>query len=167
METKFQHKSQGGWEVAVHPNDLTISSQCELLEKDSTTGAEEVPYLQRPNLQVKTNRLIQYDQFWTVGFSWIVNGPLACLLEGGYWKCEVLFEHMGGGESYYQPEVIVDDLGRSGYQYNSEIEVKPKSLRPGVYRVICCLQYCLKNGSPGPFCGFEDKGLIKIYEDKR
>ena len=40
-------------------------------------------------------------------------------------------------------------------------------LKPGIYQVLCCMQYCLRDGRPGPIVGFEEKGFIKIYEDKR
>ena len=167
MSAKHSHKEDGAWEVAINPNDLRINGSSRIFERDSTTGAEEVPHLQSPNSQVNTNRLIQFDQAWAVQFNWTVSGSLACLLDCGYWNCSVIFEYMGGGETSFKPEAITQDLGTPGQLYNSTIEIKPKSLKPGVYRVICCVQYCYEDGNPGPICGFDDKGLIKIYEDKR
>lgn len=47
------------------------------------------------------------------------------------------------------------------------VNVKPGALRPGVYRVICCTQFYLKDNCPGPIVGFHDLGLLKIYKDKK
>ncbi len=161
------HKGDRGLEIAINPDDLRVIGKCRIFEQQSTSGFEEVPEIEYPSTFAPTNKMIQYDQSWFVEFKWRVFGPLACLLDCGYWKTQVLFEWMGGGETNFKPEVITQDLGRPGQEYTARLQINPRSLRPGVYRVICCLQYCFQNGKPGPIAGFEDKGLIKIYEDKR
>ena len=167
MSAKHNYKGGGAWEVAINPNDLRITGSCQIFERDSTSGFEEVPYIQSPNAQVRTNRIIQTDQEVAVRFNWQIFGSLACLLDCGYWYCSVLFELMGGGETSFKPDAITQDVGKPGHLYDSTILIKPNSLKPGVYRVICCVQYCFEDGSPGPICGFDDKGLIKVYQDKR
>lgn len=156
-----------GLEIAISPRDLRVKAKCHILEKQSTSGFSEVPVIEYPDTFAVTNGMIQYDQPWCVEFKWGVYGPLACLLKGGYWKCEILFEQMGGGETRLTLDSSTLDLGVPGQEYESLINVQARSLRPGVYRVVCCLQYCFENGKPGPIAGFEDKGLIKIFEDKR
>ena len=156
-----------GLEIAMSPNDLRIKGTCKIIEKNSTSGFEEVPEMQYPAIYTNTNRMIQYDQFWDIIFNWRVDGLFACLLDCGYWKCNVLFEQMGGGETRFNPEAITQDLGRPGHEYRTQVEIPPHSLRPGVYRVICCLQYYFKNGNPGPIAGFHDLGLVKVFHDKK
>lgn len=165
--TTFNHKKDAGLELAISSEDLRAKAFCKILEKHSTAGFEEVPQIVAPRESVKTNRMIQYDQHWSVKFWLWVAGPLACLLDCGYWQFKVVFELMGEGETSFSPETIVQDIGKPGHKYQSEVNIAPGSLRPGVYRVICCLQYYFKDGRPGPIAGFEDKGLVKIFEDKR
>ena len=168
MKTKFPpHKGESGLEIAINPSDLLIVGDCRILEKPSTAGFDEVPEIHPPNSYSLTNRMIQDDQNWSVEFIWKVYGPLACLLENGYWKCQLFFELMGGGETHFNPEAVVQDQGISNHKYNCQIEIPRGSLKPGVYRVVCCLQYYFKNGNPGPINGFDNKGLIKIYKDKK
>lgn len=156
-----------GIEIALSPHDLSIEAYCQIYEKKSTTGFREKPLITPPQTNALTNRMIQFDQPWCVEFFWKINGPLACLLDCGYWKCHLLFEKIGGGEVNYQPEVMVQDLGIPGQEYTAVVNIPPHTLPKGVYHVICCLQFCFKDGQPGPIAGFEDKGLIKIYVDKQ
>ena len=160
-------KCSGGFEIAISRKDLRIKGKCRIYEKRSTAGFKESPRIKYPKNYAKTNGLIQYDQPWLVAFKWKVSGPLACLLDCGYWKNQVIFELMGGGETHFKPEVVTQDIGQPGHVYRAAIHIKAGALKPGVYRVICCTQFCLKDGSPGPIAGFKDKGLIKIYKDKK
>ena len=73
---------------------------------------------------------------------------------------------MGGGEVHYSPESVVQDLGKDGHTYKTRIEIDQHSLKHGIYRIVCCTQYYIKKGVPGPIVGFHDLGLVKIYEDK-
>lgn len=160
-------RENGGIEVAINPNDLRVAGNARILEGQSTAGFREEPYIQPPNRQGSTNRVIQSDQLWAVEVNWQVDGLFACLLDCGYWKCKLYFEQMGGRETSFSPEAITQDLGRPGQRYRGQIDVQPYALKPGVYQVIVCLQYCFENGNPGPIVGFEDVGLVKIYEEKR
>ncbi|MCG8329422.1 MAG: hypothetical protein MI974_17130 [Chitinophagales bacterium] len=166
MENSIFQNPTGGIEIAISPSDLKIEASCQIFEKQSTAGSEEVPQIIPPQSHSLTNRMIQSDQNWCVHFNWKVYGPLACLLDCGYWKTKVYFELMGGGETHFSPEETIQDVGQSGHLYQSAVQIAPYSLKPGVYRVVCCLQYCFANGKPGPIAGFNDKGLIKIYEDQ-
>lgn len=155
-----------GFEIAISPDDLAIKGHCHILEKQSTSGFQEYPQIEYPDHYVKSNQIIQTDQFWCLEFKWTVFGPLACLLDSGYWKANAFFEFIGGGETSFSPEAIVNDRGVPGQHYESRLEIRPGELEPGTYRVVCCLQYHFKNGRPGPIVGFDDKGIVKIYEDK-
>ena len=157
----------GGWEIAVNSKNLSINGFARILERPSTNFLEEVPDIEYPEQFAETNNLIQYDQPWSIEFNWVVKGSLACLLECGYWQCKVLFENIGGNETFYSPETTVQDLGIPGHQYRALITIPARKMKPGVYKVVCCTQYCLKSGSPGPIAGFEEFGLIKIFEDHR
>lgn len=163
---KGKHQ-KGGFEIAINPDDLKVKAKCRIFEQQSTAGFEEVPEIEYPDTYASTNNMIQYDQHWFVEFKWRVFGPLACLLDCGQWKSKVIFEYMGGGETNFSPETTTQDLGIPGQTYTARIPIQPRALRPGVYRVICCLQWYFDNGKPGPIAGFHDEGMIKIYEDKR
>ncbi len=164
---RHSRKCSGGFEVAISRKDLRIKGKCKIGEGRSTAGHREFPPVKRPKNHVNTNGLIQQDQHWFVAFKWKVSGPLACLLDCGYWKNSVIFEQMGGSETHYSPEKITQDLGKPGHTYHAKIDIKPGALKPGVYRVICCTQFYLGKGKPGPIAGFHDLGLIKIYQDKK
>ena len=161
------HSHYSGFEIAINPQDIKINGYCRVLEKQSTSGFQEVSQVEDPDGFVASNCIIQYDQHWCVEFIWKVSGPLACLLECGQWKPKLYFEAIGGHETHFSPEAVVEDLGISGHEYKVRIPIKPYTLKPYPYKLVCCLQYCFKNGSPGPIVGFEDKGIIKIFEDKR
>jgi len=168
MKTNYRHQRRDqGLEIAMTPNDLRICGNFKIVEKNSTSGFEEVPQIRYPLIQENTNRMIQFDQYWGVIFNWRVDGLFARLLDCGLWKCKVLFEQMGGGETSFNPEAITQDQGCPGYEYKAEIEIPPHSLKPGVYRVICCLQYCFENKQPGPIAGFHDLGLVKVFHDDK
>ncbi len=156
-----------GLEAAINPNDLRIKGSCKIYEQASTGGFDEVPSIEYPDTFAATNKMIQTDQSWFVEFKWKVFGPLACLLDGGKWKTKVILEWMGGSETNLSPEATVQDVGYPGHEYVTRLQVQPYALQPGVYRVTCCLQYYLQNGSPGPIAAFHDQGLIKIYQNKR
>ncbi len=160
-------RENGGIEIAINPNDLRVSGSARILEGQSNAGFEEVPYIPFPARHGSTNKMVQSDQAWAVEVNWAVNGLFACLLDCGYWNCKLYFEQMGGGETNYSPETMTQDLGRPGQQYKGLINIPPYSLKTGVYRVIVCLQYYFENGTPGPISGFEDVGLVKIFEEKR
>lgn len=164
MTANFHRQRDKGLEIAINPNDLRIRSRCQILENRTASEVEATFQTQPSNTRLLTNRVIHHNQSWSLEFTWRVYGAFARLLSCGYWKCKVYFELMGGGETNYSPEVVVQDLGRSGQTYRSRIEIQPRSLKPGVYRVVCCLQYCFEDNSPGPIAGFNDKGLVKIYE---
>ncbi len=167
MSQVANHRSQdSGFEIAISNRDLFVRAHCHILEKRSTDHFEEVPDIPWPRQYGPTNQVIQDDQSFAIMFNWTVYGPLACLLDCGYWKCTVMFEQMGGHETHFEPYEIVPDRGIDGHRYTGMVEVRHHSLRPGVYRVITCLQWCFKNGNPGPITGFHDKGMLKIYADK-
>lgn len=160
------YQGEKGFEAATDPNDLFVKGSCWILEGQSTAGFEEEPNIPPTATYGSSNKMIQLDQSFALSFKWTVYGKLACLLDCGYWKCQVFFEQMGGGETAFNPEENVQDVGHPGHSYEALVKVQPGALQPGVYRVICCLQYHLKDGSPGPIAAFEDRGLIKIYQDK-
>ena len=167
VEKGYYPRHDRGFEVAISSDDLALKGYCRILEKQSTSGFEEVPQIEYPDRYAQSNKIIQYDQYWCLEFNWVVYGPLACLLDCGYWKSIVYFEWMGGKETHFSPHAITQDLGKPGHKYTSLVNIKPGDLKPGVYRIVCCLQWCFKDGSPGPIVGFDDKGLVKIYKDKK
>lgn len=158
MKSKF--------EIAISEDDLAIRGNFTILEGKSTTGFSEVPNVVPQDIYTKSNSLIQHDQAWCVEANWKVTGPLACLLDCGYWKCEVHFEAIGGGETQLKPQKTISNQGAPGYRYTEKIQIPAYALKPGMYRVVSCLQYYTNKDIPGPIVGFKDLGLIKIYVDK-
>lgn len=146
--------------MAISPNDLTIEANCQIFERRLPISRKGQSYKQTS--RILTNRMIWENQFWSLEFTWIVNGPLACLLQNGYWKAQILFEQMGRNEINFNPEKIVLDEGIPGYEYTTLLNIPPYTLPEGIYQVVCCLEYQFKQGAPSPIVGFEDKGLIKI-----
>ena len=168
MNTNVQtRQGTGAVEIALNPNDLRVPVKYRIYEKDSTAGFEEVPEVNDPNGRTVTNGMIQADQPWGVQLRWATRGIFACFLAGGFWKAKLIFELMGGGETNYSSETSTPDLGSSQKVYSTDLQVRPGELRPGVYRVVICLQYCFGSGSPGPIAGFFDAGMIKIYQDHK
>ena len=162
-----QNHYDRGIEIALGANDLSIRAKSRILEGRSTTGFPEKPGILPTQRATITNRMVQVDQAWLVEMSWQVFGPLACLLSCGFWECKLIFEQMGAGETSFSPRATVQDIGQAGHTYQTAINIAPGSLKPGVYKVICCLQFHFENGTPGPIAGFEDKGFINVFEDKR
>lgn len=167
MKTLNGNQKDSGLEITIRPNDLKVICESLILEGKSTAGADEVPYISYPYSHGPSNNMIQYDQHWAVRFNWTVLGRFACLLNCGKWKCEIVFEQMGERETGFKPVVFTPDEGQPGHRYQALIEIPPCTLKPGLYQIIACFEYCLEDGRTGFISGFEDKGLIKIFEDKR
>lgn len=167
MISKLQnHKLPTSYEIAISSDDLRMKSYWIIRERQSTAGFEEVSQVRAPNGSVASNRIHQHDQSFYFENNLEVSGPLTCLLQGGYWKINVYLEPIGGGETPDIPAVMIQYLGKSNHRYQTQITIKPYSLKPGIYRVVGCVQYYLKKDQPGPIVGFQDLDLMKIYEDK-
>lgn len=153
------------FELAISPSSLSINGTCEIFEQKSTDHFDEVTEIPAGKTELPTNTIIQDDQPFLVRFKWQVNGIFAHFLGGGQWKCDVMFEKMGGGETYFNPNGTTNDLGNPGSNYKVDVQIGAGRLSPGVYRVISRIQYYFSNGQPGPLVAFEDKGIIQIYKD--
>ncbi len=153
------------FEIALHPSDLKVHGHTILLEGQSTEGTEEIPKLPDSDDYGPTNRLIQRDQFFHVFLKFTVKGRLAKLLCDGTWRSRVVFEAMGMPE---EPTIVTDstiDLGIDGHTYTLHMQIPPNTLGSGVHRVVSELQYHLKDGTTMPIVAFDDKYLIRIYDD--
>lgn len=152
-------------EIAVNPTSLTIRANARILEGQSTQDFEESPNIPLPQQYGGTNRIIQNDQPFKVRFNWRTAGPFVGFLSGGKWKCDVLFESMGGSESAFNPSNIKSDAGVNGANYQLDINVPAFSLPVGLYRVVARMQWYFANGKPGPLVAFDDLGMIQIYNE--
>ena len=159
-------KGKGAFEVAISKHDLAVYGYAQIYERRSQGGFREDPLIKHPNKRVLTNNLIQLDQAWGVQVNWKVVGPLACLLDCGYWKASLIFEQQGIKETDVSPYKVVQDLGKDGYEYTVDVELKKGALKPGIYAVTCCLEYYLRNRKLGPIIGFHSLGKVKIFDEK-
>ena len=167
MNTSLSYKKRkGDFEVAISKNDLAVYGYCQIYEKRSQGGFREDPLIESPNKRVLTNNLIQSDQNWGVQVNWKVVGPLACLLDCGYWKASLIFEQQGIKETDVSPYKVVQDIGKDGHEYTVDIELKKEELKSGIYAVTCCLEYYLRSRKLGPIIGFHSLDKIKIYDEK-
>ena len=181
------------FEIAISKEDLVVMGGCEILEKKTKNGygygygkdgyPQYPQYPQYPDTGngypppypeggyveefVRSNGILRCDQEWRVDFNWRVSGPLTRLLECGFWKSIVYFESMGGNETDFRLEETTEDEGEPDREYRREINVKPFSLKPGAYRLVASLQYHFENGAAGPIVGFEDVGIINMYDYKK
>lgn len=153
------------FELAISPNSLKVTGSCTIQEGQSTDHFEEVPEIPAGKAYGPTNYIIQDDQPFNIRFDWEIKGIFAHFLGGGDWKCDVLFEQMGGDEVNYNPSNSTPDLGTPNTKYVVNVKVPQQQLKPGVYRVIARLQYYFSTGRPGPLVAFEDKNVIQIYKD--
>ena len=160
-------RGTGRIEIALNPNDLLVPVIWRIFEQDSTAGFEEVPEVNNPNGRTVTNGMIQADQPWGVQLRWRTQGIFACFLAGGLWKAQLMFEKMGVGETNFTVETTTPDLGSAATVYNTDLQIRPGQLAPGVYRVVICLQYYFNTGNPGPIAGYIDGGMIKVYQDHK
>jgi len=148
-------------EFALSPSSLHIKAVCKIFELPSTSGFDEVPSI----TPAETNKLIQADQNAFVRFKWVESGIFVNFLGGGKWKCEVIFEEMGSGETAFNPSALVNDPGKPGNKFQVDVQIPKGSLDPGLYRVICCMQWQFANGQNGPIVLFDDLGIIKVYKE--
>lgn len=153
------------FELAISPDHLRVYGYSRIFEGQSTDDFNEIPDIPANVKKGRTNYIIQDDQSFCVQFNWRILGIFANFLGGGSWKCDVLFEQMGGGETFLNPSGTAKDLGKPGQSYRVDVNVAPQQLKPGVYRVVTRIQYYFANGQPGPLVSFEDEGIIQIYKD--
>jgi len=149
------------FEFALPPNGLAINATCQIIEQASTAGFPAVPN----TTPAPTNRFIQTDQDWLIRFEWTETGLFVPFLGGGDWLCEVYFEEMGSGETNFNPSEVVPDPGIPCNPLSVDVQVNTDDLDPGLYRVICSMQWRFNNGTNGPIVLFGDHGIIKIYQE--
>lgn len=145
------------FEIPVIPLLLNVSPTVQITESPAGPGGPFDP--------TTTNRVIQEDQSFTAKFKWKTDGALSKLLVGGKWKCDILFERMGGNEEGFNPSATVNDLGVVGQEYNVRVNVPGNTLNAGVYNVVVRIQYIFHDGDFSPFAGFEHIGMINIIKE--
>ncbi len=152
------------FEVAISPSTLSVRGNATLLEGQSTADFNEVPAIIPPATKGPSNSIIQRDQSICVRFRWQTRGIFTAFLGGGTWKCDVLFEKMGGGEFGFNPMNAVAAVGAPN-NYVLDVNIPPTTLPSGVYRVVARLRWNFASGAPGPIVAFHDLDLIEVYED--
>jgi hypothetical protein len=139
---------------------FSINGSVQLVEGPSTA--------EWPEDRLETD-LIQLDQPWTVWFRFRTRGDL-CEVLCGRWKCCVILEEMGAGESSLPNPCAEIEFNGGPDFYVTSVQVPPRSIREGVYRVIATLRLYGpsrhgRSGRPGPVAAFVDLGLVQFYED--
>ena len=111
-----------------------------------------------------TNGIISTQQSLTVKAGWTITGPLATLMAGCKYRCQVLLEKMGPAEA--NPGVFTTlvphnpVVGPQNYTANITI---PAGLSEGVYRVVCSFNALGPTGNPIAVAGFSDLGFIQVF----
>lgn len=111
----------------------------------------------------QTNRFIQTDQSSTIKLGWTVQGGLA-LLMSGTWKCKVILEKMGGGESANEFSANTPFVSALSHDYKVAINIPANSVEEGVYRLLAVVNLVGPSGANAPVVAFADLGLIQFYK---
>lgn len=146
--------------------NVNVNAHCHIREFDSPTNAPEVPTAPVPPGTIWSNRMIQADQPFQILFHWNQGGSGVWAIGAGIWRFEIFLELMGPGEAPVPKGYFTTtQAGNSspGF-YAQKIDVPANTVVPGVYRVVCSMQLVV-GGVPKALAGFDDLGLIRIYDE--
>jgi hypothetical protein len=120
--------------------------------------------------------VIRTDQNWQIQIDWNLQGSLLgtpFFTFNGEWVVRVYLESMGPSNEYEIPiggsgaHVSVATFtpdGLSKRDYTTTIQIAPKAVDPGIYKMVIAVTYESSPGVPGPIAGFHEGGMLQLYE---
>ena len=152
-------------------SSLVISGLTDPLLKGSITGP-----IVTETAGANPSTVIRTDQNWQVQIDWSLEGsllgtPLFNFI--GEWVVRVYLESMGPSKEYELPiggsgaRVSVATFkadGATKRDYSTTIQIAPKAVDPGIYKMVVAVTYELSAGKPGPIAGFHEGEMLQLYE---
>ena len=114
---------------------------------------------------VTPKNIIRTDQDWHIKIDWSLQSSLfstSFLSFRGGWVVRVYLESMGPSKEY---EIPIDGFGAhasvaiftpdglSKRDYTTTIQIAPKVVDPGIYKMVVVVTYEASPGVPGPLAG--------------
>jgi len=145
------------------------------INRPRLTGSISTPIVSEANGSVPSS-IIRTDQNWQIEVNWTMEGSFldkAFFFINGEWIVRIYLEPMGTKAEYELPKggngtrvkansFTLDGLTKRNY--TATIKVVPKTVDPGIYKMIVAVTAETSSGVPGPFAGFIEGVTLQLYE---